>query len=121
MNAMLLYLVLSLGRPVMPADLHRADARIAFSEGRYRESIASLELALLNGSTRPCDDAQDIATAYARLGNTKQAGRWRGHAADCRETSNAMPGDGRTRNHSKVRFRIPGVSSSNALTAVRRS
>jgi tetratricopeptide (TPR) repeat protein len=56
--------------------------RALYDSSRYRESIASFELALKFGAGHPGDEAWSIARAYARLGNKKQALRWAGHALE---------------------------------------
>jgi tetratricopeptide (TPR) repeat protein len=56
--------------------------RALYDSSRYRESIASFELALKFGAGHPGDEAWNIARAYARLGNRKQALRWLSHALD---------------------------------------
>jgi tetratricopeptide (TPR) repeat protein len=53
-----------------------------YDAGRYRESIASFERALQLHTARAGEAAWRIAVAYARLGNGKQALRWRAMALD---------------------------------------
>ena len=48
-----------------------------FNAGRQREAIAAYERALQLGGEAPETAAWQIARAYARVGNAKQAVRWR--------------------------------------------
>jgi tetratricopeptide (TPR) repeat protein len=77
-----------LARALVRAPNERAAARWSsrgralYDSSRYRESIASFELALTLGADRPGEEAWNIARGYARLGNRKQALRWLSHALE---------------------------------------
>ena len=58
----------------------RALGDALFNEQRHREAIAAYERALQLGAAEPGSGAWQIARAYARVGNRKQALRWLGHA-----------------------------------------
>jgi hypothetical protein len=51
-----------------------------FAAGLYRESIAAFERSYVHCNGRSPEDARSIAEAYAKLGNVKQAMRWRAMA-----------------------------------------
>jgi uncharacterized protein HemY len=48
-----------------------------YAAGLYRESIAAFEQSLVQRGRHSSEDAQCIAEAYGKLGNVKQAARWR--------------------------------------------
>ena len=51
-----------------------------YSVGRYRESISAFEQSFVRRNGKSPDDARCIAEAYGKLGNVKQASRWRAAA-----------------------------------------
>ena len=51
-----------------------------YSVGRYRESISAFEQSFVRRNGKSPDDARYIAEAYGKLGNLKQALRWRAAA-----------------------------------------
>jgi predicted Zn-dependent protease len=51
-----------------------------YSAGCYRESIAAFEQSIVRRHGHAPEAAQFIAAAYAKLGNVKQASRWRAEA-----------------------------------------
>jgi uncharacterized protein HemY len=67
----------ALASNVTDAETWSAIGQRLYSAGQYRESIAAFEQALVQRNRPSPEDAQCIAEAYARLGNMKQASRWR--------------------------------------------
>lgn len=51
-----------------------------YAAAHYRECIAAFEQSLVQRNRQSLNDARFIADAYAKLGNTKQASRWRATA-----------------------------------------
>lgn len=51
-----------------------------YSTGQYRESIVAFEKSFVQRKGQSPDDARFIADAYTKLGNVKQASRWRAAA-----------------------------------------
>ena len=70
----------ALADQVTDADTWSAIGQRLYSAGRYRESIAAFEQSLVQRNGHSPEDAQFIAEAYAKLGNVKQASRWRAAA-----------------------------------------
>ena len=58
-------------------DVWSAIGQRLYAVGRYRECIAAFEQALVRRNRQSADDARFIAEAYAKIGNRKQASRWR--------------------------------------------
>jgi uncharacterized protein HemY len=67
----------ALAEHVSDADTWRAIGQRLYSVGRYRESIAAFEQSLVQRNRHSPEDAQCIADSYAKLGNVKQASRWK--------------------------------------------
>ena len=70
----------ALATRVTDADTWSAIGRRLYDAGQYRECIAAFERSLVHRNRHSPDDARYIAEAYAKLGNLKQAARWRGTA-----------------------------------------
>lgn len=66
---------------VTDADTWSGIGQRLTSAGRYRESIAAFERSLVLRGGSSLDDARGIAESYAKLGNVKQASRWRAAAS----------------------------------------
>lgn len=70
----------ALAQRVTDAETWNAIGRRLYSAGQYRECIAAFEQSFVRRNRRSLDDARFIAEAYAKLGNLKQASRWRAAA-----------------------------------------
>lgn len=77
----------ALARDVSDAETWSAIGQRLYRAGRYRESIAALERSLVQRGERSKADARYIADAYAKLGNVKQASRWRAWAGAAVDSS----------------------------------
>lgn len=67
----------ALANRITDAETWSAIGQRLFSAGLYRQSIAAFEQSLMRRNGNSPEDAQWIAEAYERLGNVKQALRWR--------------------------------------------
>jgi tetratricopeptide (TPR) repeat protein len=65
---------------VTDADAWSAIGQRLYAAGRYRESIAACEQSVVQRNRHSPADAKCIADAYAKLGNVKQAARWKTYA-----------------------------------------
>ena len=70
----------ALASGIADPDVWSAIGQRLYAAGRYRECIAAFEQALVRRNRQSTDDAHVIAEAYARIGNAKQAARWRAFA-----------------------------------------
>ena len=64
------------------AERWAEEGKSLYEAGSYKEAAASFERALQLRVVRPHDAALNVARAYARLDNRKQAFRWIAHALD---------------------------------------
>ena len=67
---------------VADAERWAQEGKSRYEAGEYKEAAASFERALQLRVGRPHDAALNVARAYARLDNRKQALRWIAHALD---------------------------------------
>lgn len=74
--------------PSTPAQWN-ALAKAFYDARRYREAVASFERVMQLDKAGAPDAAWNVARAYARLGNKKQAIRWLGHARQLGFTNEA--------------------------------
>ena len=70
----------ALAQRVTDAETWNAIGRRLYSAGQYRECIAAFEQSFVRRNRGSLDDARFIAEAYTKLGNLKQASRWRAAA-----------------------------------------
>ncbi|CAN5866457.1 hypothetical protein BH11GEM2_BH11GEM2_22990 [soil metagenome] len=71
----------ALAARVTDAETWSAIGRRLYAAGAYRECIAAFEQSLVQRNGHSPADARFIADAYAKLGNVKQASRWRAAAS----------------------------------------
>ena len=70
----------AIAQRVIDAETWSAIGRRLYSAGQYRECIAAFEQSFMRQNRKSAADARFIADAYAKLGNVKQASRWRAAA-----------------------------------------
>lgn len=84
-------------RSPLPASPHPdtllSQGRSLYHAGRYKEAAASFERALQAGVKKPHEAAWEVARAYAKLGNDKQARRWQRIAVQLADGGGRLGGD----------------------------